>query len=131
MTAAAPARLARPAGLAARESAPRPAPAVAPFSKYLVPEVVFGWGALSEAGWAARRLGAQRPFVVTDAGLVQAGWWTELAGHLAEAGLRATVWQGLTPNPKDHEVAAGAERYRESGCDVIVGLGGGSVIDAA
>ncbi|MGR6966527.1 iron-containing alcohol dehydrogenase [Geodermatophilus sp. URMC 61] len=131
MTAAAPARLARPAGLAARESAPRPAPAVAPFSKYLVPEVVFGWGSLSEAGWAARRLGAQRPFVVTDAGLVRAGWWAELAGHLAEAGLRATVWQGLTPNPKDHEVAAGAERYRESGCDVILGLGGGSVIDAA
>ncbi|WP_249523391.1 iron-containing alcohol dehydrogenase [Modestobacter marinus] len=100
-------------------------------TKYLVPEVVFGWGALSEAGFAARRLGGRRPFVVTDGGLVEAGWWHELTGHLAEAGLRPTVWQGLTPNPKDHEVAAGAERYRESGCDVIVGLGGGSVIDAA
>ncbi|MDP9430399.1 MAG: LuxR C-terminal-related transcriptional regulator, partial [Actinomycetota bacterium] len=80
MTTAAPARLARPAGLA---PAPRPAPAVAAFTKYLVPEVVFGWGSLSEAGWAARRLGVQRPFVVTDAGLVKAGWWAELAGHLA------------------------------------------------
>jgi len=125
-TAAAPAGFASPGGVAVH-----PAPAVAAFTKYLVPEVVFGWGALSEAGWAARRLGAQRPFVVTDAGLVQAGWWAELAGHLAEAGLRATVWQELTPNPKDHEVAAGAQRYLESGCDVIVGLGGGSVIDAA
>jgi alcohol dehydrogenase len=101
------------------------------FSKYLVPEVVFGWGALSEAGFAARRLGARRPFVVTDAGLVEAGWWRELAGHLTEAGLQPLVWMGLTPNPKDHEVAAGALRYLESGCDVIVGLGGGSVIDAA
>ena len=101
------------------------------FSKYLVPEVVFGWGALSEAGFAARRLGARRPFVVTDAGLVEAGWWRELAGHLTEAGLQPRVWMGLTPNPKDHEVAAGALRYLESGCDVIVGLGGGSVIDAA
>lgn len=100
-------------------------------TKYLVPEVVFGWGALSEAGFAARRLGGRRPFVVTDGGLVEAGWWRELAGHLGEAGLRPTVWQGLTPNPKDHEVAAGADRYRESGCDVIIGLGGGSVIDAA
>jgi alcohol dehydrogenase len=125
-TAAAPAGFASPGGVAVH-----PAPAVAAFTKYLVPELVFGWGALSEAGWAARRLGAQRPFVVTDAGLVQAGWWAELAGHLAEAGLRATVWQELTPNPKDHEVAAGAQRYLESGCDVIVGLGGGSVIDAA
>jgi alcohol dehydrogenase class IV len=111
-----------------RSASDRP---VSAFSKYLVPEVVFGWGALSEAGFAARRLGAQRPFVVTDAGVVEAGWWTELAGHLAGADLVPTVWQGLTPNPKDHEVAVGAERYLESGCDVVIGLGGGSVIDAA
>ncbi|WP_233517776.1 iron-containing alcohol dehydrogenase [Geodermatophilus marinus] len=119
----------------APRAGPRPGHGVPPrgagFTKYLVPEVVFGWGALSEAGWAARRLGAQRPFVVTDAGLAEAGWEAELAGHLAEAGLRATVWRGLTPNPKDHEVAAGTEAYLASGCDVIVGLGGGSVIDAA
>ncbi|SNS04707.1 Alcohol dehydrogenase, class IV [Geodermatophilus saharensis] len=113
---------------------PAPCPSAEPapgFSKYLVPEVVFGWGALSEAGFAARRLGARRPFVVTDAGLVEAGWLAELAGHLDDAGLRPTVWTGLTPNPKDHEVAEGVQRYRESGCDVVVGLGGGSVIDAA
>ena len=96
-----------------------------------MPEVVFGWGALSEAGWAARRLGAQRPFVVTDAGLVQAGWWSELAGHLAEAGLRGTVLQELTPNPKDHEVAAGTERYMVIGCHCIVVLGSRSVIHGA
>ena len=108
-----------------------PASAGGRFTKYLVPEVVFGWGALSEAGFAARRLGARRPFVVTDAGLVEAGWWRELHGHLEEAGLPATVWQDMTPNPKDHEVAAGALRYLESGCDVVIGLGGGSVIDAA
>jgi len=101
------------------------------FSKYLVPEVVFGWGALSEAGYAARRLGARRPFVVTDEGVARAGWARELARHLADVGLVATSWQEMTPNPKDHEVAAGAAVYRASGCDVIIGLGGGSVIDAA
>jgi alcohol dehydrogenase class IV len=110
---------------------PMPRSAGRPFTKYLVPEVVFGWGALSEAGFAARRLGAQRPFVVTDAGVIEAGWCAELAGHLAEVELCPTVWQELTPNPKDHEVAAGVRRYLESGCDVIIGLGGGSVIDAA
>ncbi len=115
------------------ETLPEPvrAPARGGFSKYLVPEVVFGWGALSEAGFAALRLGARRPFVVTDAGLIEAGWWAELAGHLVDAGLRPTVWSGLTPNPKDAEVADGVQRYLESGCDVIIGLGGGSVIDAA
>ena len=41
------------------------------------------------------------------------------------------VWTDVTPNPKDHEIEAGYERYREAGCDVVLGIGGGSVIDAA
>ena len=41
------------------------------------------------------------------------------------------VWSDVTPNPKDHEIEAGHERYREAGCDVVLGIGGGSVIDAA
>ena len=41
------------------------------------------------------------------------------------------VWSDVTPNPKDHEIDAGYERYVEAGCDVVIGIGGGSVIDAA
>jgi alcohol dehydrogenase class IV len=41
------------------------------------------------------------------------------------------VWSALTPNPKDHEIAAGYQAYREHDCDVLVAVGGGSVIDAA
>ena len=99
--------------------------------KFQAPEVVFGAGSLREAGFAALRLGARRPFVVTDSGLQEAGWAERLVGHLSEAGLEATVWSGVTPNPKDHEVAAGYAKYLESGCDVLVALGGGSCMDAA
>ena len=95
------------------------------------PEVVLGPGSLAEAGYAARRLGARRPLVVTDPGLVAAGWLDALLRHLREAGLDPVVWHDLTPNPKDHEVAAGHEAYREHGADVLVALGGGSCIDAA
>lgn len=100
-------------------------------SKFLVPEIVFGYGSLSEAGFAARRLDARLVFIVTDPGIIEAGWLRELQEHLAGVELPFTVWHGVTPNPKDHEVAAGHEAYRESGADVIIGLGGGSVIDAA
>ena len=41
------------------------------------------------------------------------------------------MWSDLTPNPKDHEIAAGHQVYAEHGCDVLVAVGGGSVIDAA
>jgi alcohol dehydrogenase class IV len=100
-------------------------------SKFHAPEIVFGPHSLAEAAHAAVRLGARRPFVVTDPGLMSAGWPTELLGQLRDAGLRPEVWQDLTPNPKDHEIEAGHARYAAAGCDVVLGIGGGSVIDAA
>ena len=100
-------------------------------AKYLVPEIVFGAGVLDEVGHAARRLGAVRPLLVTDAGVMAAGWGEQAQRHLREAGLGATTWSEVTPNPKDHEVVAGARAYAESGCDVVVAVGGGSAIDAA
>jgi alcohol dehydrogenase len=100
-------------------------------SKFHAPEIVFGPDSLPEAAHAAVRLGARRPFVVTDGGLTEAGWPTELLAQLRAAGLSPEVWTDVTPNPKDHEIEAGYQRYAEVGCDVVLGIGGGSVIDAA
>lgn len=115
----------RPAG----EGPPGAAtPAVA---KFHAPEVVFGVGSLVEAGFAAGRLGARRPFVVTDPGIIDAGWVDELLGHLREVRLEPVLWSQVTPNPKDHEIRAAYERYAEAEADVIIAIGGGSCIDAA
>jgi alcohol dehydrogenase class IV len=108
-----------------------PEPSATRLVKFHAPEIVFGPGSLAEAGYAAARLGARRPLVVTDPGLIDAGWVDELLRLLHEAGLRPVVWNDVTPNPKDHEVAKGYEVYRESGADVLIALGGGSCIDAA
>ncbi|GAA4872849.1 iron-containing alcohol dehydrogenase [Actinomycetospora straminea] len=120
-----------PAATPAERAAARSRAGTTRLAKFHVPEILFGPGSLPEAAHAAVRLGARRPLLVTDPGLCAAGWPTQLGAHLAEAGLRPTVWSGVTPNPKDHEIAAGHVAYREHGCDVIVALGGGSVIDAA
>src|SRR5215467_3517052 len=105
--------------------------APARLAKFHAPEIVFGPGALAELGHCALRVGARRPFLVTDPGLIEAGWADEAVGYLREAGLSAEIWHDVTPNPKDHEVEAAFERYQERGGDVIIGLGGGSCIDAA
>jgi 1,3-propanediol dehydrogenase len=99
--------------------------------KFHAPEIVFGIESMVEAAHAAVRLGALRPLLVTDPGLIEAGWVAEMESHLRAQCLDACVWNGLTPNPKDHEIAAGYEFYRSRGCDVLIAVGGGSVIDAA
>lgn len=107
------------------------AEAPAPLVKFHAPEVLFGVGSLGEAGYAAARLGARRPFVVTDPGIVAAGWVDQLLALLREERLTPVLWTDVTPNPKDHEIAAAYQCYAESGADVIVAIGGGSCIDAA
>lgn len=102
-----------------------------PLVKFHAPEVVFGPGSLGEAGYAASRLGARRPFVVTDPGVVEAGWVSQLLGLLRTQGLSPLLFADVTPNPKDHEIRAAYEAYGEAGADVIIGIGGGSCIDAA
>jgi alcohol dehydrogenase class IV len=100
-------------------------------AKFLVPDVIFGRDVLSQVGQAARRQGGVHVLVVSDPGVAKAGWTGEVLSHLAAAGVAAELWDGLTPNPKDHEVAAGCAAYTGSGCDVLVAVGGGSSIDAA
>ncbi|HEY7594154.1 MAG TPA: iron-containing alcohol dehydrogenase [Actinophytocola sp.] len=99
--------------------------------KFLIPETIFGVGSLAEVGDAVRRAGGLRALVVTDPGVLEAGWVDRALPHLTEAGLSWQVWSGVTPNPKDTEVEAGFERYLDGGCDVLVAIGGGSPIDAA
>lgn len=99
--------------------------------KFVAPEFIFGVGARHRVGFYARNLNAQRVLVVTDQGVAAAGWLAGVLAELEEAGIRAIVFDQLTPNPKDHEVMAGAELYRQAGCDVIVAVGGGSVVDCA
>lgn len=117
----------------ARAGRTAPAPSADPIGlvKFHAPEIVFGAGSLAEAGYSAARLGARRPLVVTDPGIIGAGWTDQLLGHLREAGLTPVVWSQVTPNPRDHEIRAAYAHYLEQECDVIIGLGGGSCADAA
>jgi alcohol dehydrogenase len=99
--------------------------------KFVAPELIFGVGARHRAGFYAQHLQARRVLVVTDPGVIQAGWLQQLLVDLDECGLQWVVFSDITPNPKDHQVMVGSQVYRDQNCDVIVALGGGSVIDCA
>lgn len=99
--------------------------------KFEVPEIIFGRGLLNQIGSCARRLGGHKVFLVSDQGLFTAGWVDRALKNIMEAGLEVTYFDHITQNPKDVEVEEGALEYIRQGCDVIVGLGGGSAMDAA
>jgi len=99
--------------------------------KFMTPEIIFGNQSLSQIGECLQRLGATKVFLVSDPGVLNAGWVERTIQYIKQCQLDYHLWTNVTPNPKDHEVHAGASEYRESECNAIVGIGGGSAIDAA
>ncbi|EYT61958.1 alcohol dehydrogenase [Dietzia sp. UCD-THP] len=100
-------------------------------AKFHAPEILFGFGALPEAATAAMGLGARRPLVVTDPWLELTPWPGTVVDELTSRGAEPVVWSDVRPNPRASQILEGAQTYHSSGCDVIVAVGGGSVIDAA
>ena len=100
-------------------------------SKFVIPEVIFGIGTLAEVGAAVRRVGGYRPLLISDPGVLAAGWVERAVPHLTDVRIRSRLWHDLTPNPKDFEVEAAFESYREMDCDALLAIGGGSCIDVA
>ncbi|MFU2207141.1 iron-containing alcohol dehydrogenase [Solidesulfovibrio sp. C21] len=99
--------------------------------KFTIPEIIFGRGSFDYAGVCAKQLGASKIFVVSDPGVEAAGWVDRLMDILKREGLESVYCNDVAQNPKDHQVKKGVALYRQSGADVVLALGGGSVMDAA
>ncbi len=99
--------------------------------KFVAPELVCGMGVADLAGRYAVNYGARKVLLVSDPGVVQKGWTRLVEESLSRSGIPFVLFDGVTPNPKDHEVMAGAECYAREHCDVIVVVGGGSPMDCA
>ncbi len=99
--------------------------------KFEVPEIIYGVGSLSHIGNCAARLGGDRVLLVTDPGIVNAGWIDETVKHIERENLKYVVYDNVVSNPRDFQVEQGVQLYRQKRCDVIVAVGGGSPIDAA
>ena len=99
--------------------------------KFVAPETIFGVGALLVAGQYASKFGVTRPLVVTDPGLIEAGWAGKVMESLAAFDIEGVIFSAVSPNPRAEEVMAGALAYMENGCDGIVAVGGGSPMDCA
>ena len=93
--------------------------------------VVFGHRTLLRLGQLARELGFRRTLLVADAGVVDAGHAAEAIRLLETAGIEPTLYSDFGVNPDSAMVEAGCRFAEPLKVDSIVGLGGGSSLDAA
>lgn len=104
---------------------------LSPFDHQPRTRLIFGNGTLSQVGELSRDLGGTRALIVSDPGIVNAGYVTRAASYLLEAGVQTRVYGDVRENPSTEDVDRCVEIAKEFKTDFIIGLGGGSSMDTA
>lgn len=94
---------------------------------FVSPNIVFGEDALR----SLEELTGKRALLVTDNNLVQIGLAEQVSSYLIKAGFEIQIFDKVEPDPTTQTAIKGAVAASEFKPDWIVGLGGGSPIDAA
>ncbi|HTB80029.1 MAG TPA: iron-containing alcohol dehydrogenase [Opitutaceae bacterium] len=101
------------------------------FTLYTPTRIHFGADQLDAFAQATARLG-HHAFVVTGGGTIQRlGILDQVSGSLTKAGLKLTHFPGIEPNPEAATINRATAALRVAQADIVVALGGGSVIDAS
>lgn len=101
------------------------------FQFSLPTRVTFGPGSVDVAGSEAATLGSRALVVTGKTFAHRSGLISRLTDSLNHAGVRYTLFDGIDPNPRVETIDAAARLAREQESDLVIGFGGGSVLDAA
>jgi alcohol dehydrogenase class IV len=96
-----------------------------------LPEILFGPGRIADLPAVVRRFGERGLFVVRGPGFVEGDDWARMRVGLRDAGL-SFDFESVSGEPSPQLVDSLVDRLRKRGLpDVVVGIGGGSVLDTA
>ncbi|OGO32520.1 MAG: alcohol dehydrogenase [Chloroflexi bacterium RBG_16_56_11] len=98
---------------------------------FRMPVSIFGHGSSDNAGAELKALGAKKVFIVTDEVLWKMGTLTKIAASLNAEKLEFQVFDKLPTEPTVEFVEEGIRLLKESGCNIILAVGGGTPIDTA
>lgn len=102
------------------------------FSYHMPADLRFGRGLADKIGDICKEIGGENVLVVTGTGSTKrSGLLDRVLASLKAAGLGAAVFDKVTQNPLTTTVYEGVELAKAEGCGVILGVGGGSIMDAA
>ncbi len=92
---------------------------------------LLGNGVVVQTGQQAKELGMSKIMIVTDASIVKTGIVARIEKSLKEAGLQYSIFDKIMPDPLDSIVDEGGELAKKEKFDGVIGVGGGSCMDAA
>lgn len=101
------------------------------FPQDLPTEVLFGEGVSSQAGECAAKMGSRALLVTGKSSAQKCGALDRILPSLKSAGVEIAVFDDVEPNPSISTLSEGAGRARDFNADIIIGIGGGSPLDAA
>lgn len=94
-------------------------------------EISYGPGSVGQLAENLKETGINKPMVVTDPGLMKTNVFSKVHDILKSSGTAFGVFGEVHPNPSDEDIGRALSTYRAEGCDGLIGLGGGSAMDAA
>jgi len=101
------------------------------FDHHVPTEIRFGPGRLEEVGKTVVRFG-KRCLLVTGPKTGSVNHFLDhILGHLEDAGVSVAHFDGVIPNPTTQTIAVGSDLAVKHRADVVLGIGGGSSMDAA
>ena len=101
------------------------------FNYSLPTEILFGSGRIDEIAEVVTRFGRRCLVVTTSSGGKSAHIHKRVIGLLEEGGVQIAHFDGIMPNPTTDCITQGAEMAKDFEAEVVLGLGGGSSMDAA
>ena len=101
-------------------------------SNFFSPQkVILGQDTVKKVGEEAKALGGRKALIVTDPGIVSAGYIKPVEESLKAAKIEVGIFDRVIPEPPARCVDDGVKMIREGKYDLVVGLGGGSSLDIA
>lgn len=101
------------------------------FNYYLPVNLIFGSGKIKELGSYTKQYGKKALIVTGRNSTKKSGLLEKSVTLLRKFGVGSVVFDQVEPNPTTTAAYAGAALAKQNGCDVVIGLGGGSIMDAA
>ena len=101
------------------------------FNMYMPTRIVFGSGRLNELH--KQKMPGKKALIIISSGksVLNNGALARVEAELQKAGVTFSLFNQIDANPTESSIMAGAKSARDNGCDFVVALGGGSVLDAS